>query len=129
MYSKTIQSILLFKAIVVNEFLLNPPNGDEIDGPNRAINFIDCMFASNEWQHIYKAGEQCSNIRLPIDEWIYILRLAQSSESDELYLQMKSKTDLVGNPLSRIPFVTINGEPSIPTFNDFMQEVCARYTV
>jgi hypothetical protein len=120
---------LLFKAIVVNEFLLNPPNGDEIDGPNRAINFIDCMFRSDEWQHIYNAGEQCSNIRLPPDDWIHILRLAQSSDSDSLYLEMKSKTDSVGTPLPRIPFVTINGESSIPTFNDFMQEVCARYTV
>jgi hypothetical protein len=91
------------------------------------------MFASDEWQHIYNAGEQCSNIRLPIDHWIYILRLAQSPESDSIYLEMKSKTDSVGTPLPRIlpriPFVTINGEPSIPTFNDFMQEVCARYTV
>ncbi len=113
----------------MDEFLLNPPNGDEIDGPNRAINFINCMFASNEWQHIYRAGEQCSNTQLPIDEWVSILRLAQSSDSDELYLRMKSKTDSVETPLPRIPFVTINGEPSIPTFNDFMQEVCARYTV
>jgi hypothetical protein len=91
------------------------------------------MFASDEWQHTYNAGEQCSNIRLPIDHWIYILRLAQSPESDSIYLAMKNKTDLVGTPLPRIlpriPFVTINGEPSIPTFNDFMQEVCARYTV
>lgn len=124
-----IKTIVLLKAIVVDEFLLNPPNGDEIDGPNRAINFIDCMFASNEWQHIYKAGEMCSNIRLPPDDWIHILRRAQSEESDEIYLQMKQKTEAVGTPLQRIPFVTINDEPSIPTFNDFMQEVCARYTV
>ncbi len=113
----------------MDEFLLNPPNGDEIDGPSRAINFIDCMFGSNEWQHIYTAGEQCANTRLIPDDWIHILRRAQSSESDSVYLQMKEKTDSVGNPLSRVPFVTINGEPSIATLNDMIQEVCARYTV
>jgi len=115
----------------VDEFLLNPPNGDEIDGPSRAINFISCMFSSNEWQQVYKAGEVCSNLKLPIDDWINLLILAQSPESDPIYLNMKAKTDAVsnGSPLPSIPFTTINGEPSTATRNDWIQEVCARYTV
>ena len=114
---------------MVNDFLLNGPNGDEIDGPSRAINFIGCMSGHQKWQNLYTSGEQCANLFLPADDWIHLLTNASSSDSDEVFLSMKAKTDAVGTPLPRIPFVTINGEPSIPTLNDFLQEVCAIYTV
>jgi hypothetical protein len=47
-YLIVINIICILKAIVVEEFPLNPQNGHEIDGPNRAINFIDYIFGSTE---------------------------------------------------------------------------------
>lgn len=87
------------------------------------------MSGHPRWPNIYIAGEQCANEWLTPDDWIHLLTNASSSDSDGVFLQMKEKTDAVGTPLPRIPFVTLNGEPSIATLNDFMQEVCSSYTV
>lgn len=89
------------------------------------------MASHPQWQNIYRAGQQCSNNYLTPDDWIHLLTNATTSDSDAVYLEMKKKTDEIGggSPLPRVPIVTIDGEPSIPTLNDFTQEVCARYTV
>jgi hypothetical protein len=88
------------------------------------------MSGHPQWQNIYRAGEQCANQWLPPDDWIHLLTNATTTDNDGVYIIMKDKTTSLGSsPLPRVPYVTINGEPSIPTFNDFTQEVCARYEV
>jgi hypothetical protein len=87
------------------------------------------MFGSTEWQLIFKVGEQCSQRWLPNNYWGYVLNMTLSSVSDSIYLQMKYKTEIVGYPLSTIPFVIFNGEPIEVSNSDFIEEACVRYNV
>lgn len=116
---------------MAKEFIQSPPNGDAVDGVNRAINFVACFFGRDNWGQVYEAGELCSDQKLPPDEWVRLIILAQRPESDPIYIEMKNRTDAVNNgqPLPRLPFVTLNGQPSFAIGNDFLEEVCAAYSV
>ena len=121
---------LCSKALVVENYINTPKNGDPISGPRRAINFVSCLF---QRANSISSSEACSNLYLEADEYrnfIEFIRL-DTEEVNAAFEKMRIKTQQVAasGSLIRIPLVTVNGDIDYNAFNDLVQEVCAKYQV
>lgn len=113
----------------MNDYIDTPKNGDPISGPNRALNFITCLY---QRPNSIGAIEQCANLYLEPDDYrtyIEYIKL-DSTEVKAAFGKMQQKTLAIApSGLTRVPTVTVNGVVDYNAFDDLVQEACAQYSV
>ena len=115
----------------MDDYINNVKNGDPISGPNRALNFVSCVFQNaNNLNSI----ETCSNLELEPDQYrtyIEYIRL-NTVEVENVMQKMRYETlAVISNigTLVRVPLVTVNGIADYNALDDLVQETCAQYQV
>lgn len=117
--------------MVIDKYLLNEDNGDLVSGPNRVVDFVNCLFTNQDsYSNQIDLLEICSNENLKAGEYetlIYSVR-KNLPEVLDVFKKVQDETEKLA-PLSRLPTITLNGEVSVNAFNDLIEEVCDKYNV
>lgn len=128
----------LFQSMVINKYT-STKYSDIISGPNRAINFADCLYHQDTSQNVFQALLTCSRDNLEQEEYetiiSYMKNPLDSGEHDlkDVMQSMKDKTDAIknknGGKLPIIPFIQVAGQDSIDAANDIISVACKNYQV
>ncbi|KAH7646648.1 hypothetical protein HUG17_2186 [Dermatophagoides farinae] len=120
-----------FQALVVDRYINNEHNGDLISGPNRVLNFLDCLIGKkigNEYDHL----EECTNVKLNNEYIEFLEEIKMNGEKmQKIFRDFSTRTKKIMNTANseNLPLITVNDNDKINVnaFNDLVQEVCDKF--
>lgn len=117
--------------MVVDRYINNEHNGDLISGPNRVLNFLDCLIGKkigNEYDHL----EECTNVKLNNEYIEFLEEIKMNGEKmQKIFRDFSTRTKKIMNTANseNLPLITVNDNDKINVnaFNDLVQEVCDKF--
>lgn len=109
--------------MVIERYLSEGVDGHLVSGPNRVLDFLDCLTQSHQ-SNVFSKLEVCSNNNLEIDVYRDLFeKIRQNHEELTSALDnLSSKHGSLGS--SSESFVQLNNETSLNAYNNLVGEVC-----